>query len=355
MRKLMLSLALGVLATSCTGNSYDPASQSSAANTSSGAQLSSGSNGAVPGKAVRMGYIQVNDDDALLSKVNWANFTHIGVFSVNPTANGEIYRVKGSLASTSAIWWPQSLLRSKYLPVFKSLGIKTLLVVGGAGYTSQLKTACLNPASRAEMVLQLSELVNGTAVDETGSYADVAFDGIDLDWEYPNGATSVECFKNLVLELRAAMPGKLLTAAVVPGPISNYSPDVVKDQLDWIGLMTYDLTPEGAQTDHSPYGKTVGYVTNWVSAGVPVNKLLIGVALYGDMSLASSIPWRLAINDLAKNQKYFSPVDSNLAKVNLINSAGLAGVMYWEVQQDDYATDYSITGFFDKQLKALGK
>lgn len=311
------------------------------------------------GKFVRMGYIDVQND-ALLSKVIWDNYTHVGVFSVNPTEAGEIYRLKDSKVSTSAIWWPAgspnpSVIRTKYYPIFKSKGIKTLLVVGGAGYATKIAKVCTTATARTEMVKQIAELVNGTAVDEYGSYASAPFDGVDMDWESPVGTKGAQCFTTLMKELRDAMPDKLVTAAVMPANTGYFAATVVQDYVDWFGLMTYDLGLDVGRYDHSPYGLSIGYMSKWVNDGVKADKLLMGIATYGDNNTTGSMPWVSAQADLATNQKYFCSVDSTKAKAKYIGANNHKGVIYWRVVDDNYGFTNAYSTIIDSEFKLQGR
>ena len=122
------------------------------------------------------------------------------------------------------------------------------------------------------------------------------FDGIDVDWEYPH-EPDADNYKDLLLELRRQMdalrPGLLLTVAVGPSPRMYGGTDMgaIGKIVDQVGLMTYDfvgpwsattgfLSPLSASPDH--HGGTVERtVTAYRDAGVPADKLLVGLPFYG--------------------------------------------------------------------------
>ena len=114
------------------------------------------------------------------------------------------------------------------------------------------------------------------------------FDGIDIDWEYPEGdevANYTEFMKLLYTKVKALSRDYLVTTAVYGGNgQSHYNVPETQKYVDYMHLMTYDLNaPE--QTSHvtSLSGKTsvVSTVAAYNNSGVPYSKLVIGAAFYG--------------------------------------------------------------------------
>jgi chitinase len=139
------------------------------------------------------------------------------------------------------------------------------------------------------------------------------FDGIDVDWEYPQGADAAN-FVALLAEFRTQMnavrPGLTLSVAVGPSPHMYQGTDLasVAAEVDEVGLMTYDFAgpwmqttgfiaplygvpPQLEVTDKpvatlpvagtQPSGGAAGSVQAFLAAGVPAAKLLLGVPFYG--------------------------------------------------------------------------
>jgi chitinase len=119
------------------------------------------------------------------------------------------------------------------------------------------------------------------------------FDGFDIDWEYPE-PEDVPNYLALLQEFRkqldATRPGLKLTVAAGPSPRMYHGVDfaAVANVVDLVGLMNYDYSgPWRKETgfhaplysDHS--GSADGTIKQYEEAGVPADKLLLGVPFYG--------------------------------------------------------------------------
>ncbi len=175
--------------------------------------------------------------------------------------------------------------------------IKVLYSFGGWTYSGGFGQAAANAAAFAKSCKQ---------VVEDPRWADV-FDGIDIDWEYPN-ACGLTCdtsgpaaFKNLSQALRAEF-GKdyLITAAITAdgsegGKIDAADYGGAAQYLDWYNVMTYDYfgawDKAGPTNPHSPLTSFAGIpkegfnsaaaIAKLKAKGVPASKLLLGIGFYG--------------------------------------------------------------------------
>ncbi|WP_318217713.1 glycoside hydrolase family 18 protein [Streptomyces sp. SCL15-6] len=175
--------------------------------------------------------------------------------------------------------------------------LKILWSFGGWTWSGGFAEAAKNPAAFAQSCYDLVE---------NSKWADV-FDGIDIDWEYPN-ACGLSCdtsgraaFPELMSALRARFgSGNLVTAAITADATSGGKIDAADyagaaQYVDWYNPMTYDFfgawDAAGPTAPHSPLTSysgipKAGYHTSATIAklkglGIPSSKLLLGIGFYG--------------------------------------------------------------------------
>jgi len=181
----------------------------------------------------------------------------------------------------------------------RNRNLKVLLSIGGWTYSANFARPASTEQGRktfAETAVRLLE--------------DLGFDGIDVDFEYPQNAAEADDFVKLLHETRAALdraaghrdpreagaPKFLLTVACPAGP-SNYEKLKIAEMdgdLDFWNLMAYDyagswdqraghqanLFPSRAHPETTPFS-TVAAVEHYTRAGVHPAKIVLGMPLYG--------------------------------------------------------------------------
>ncbi|ATO17209.1 chitinase [Micromonospora sp. WMMA2032] len=175
--------------------------------------------------------------------------------------------------------------------------LKVIYSIGGWTWSGGFTQAAQNPAAFAESCYNMVE---------DPRWADV-FDGIDIDWEYPN-ACGLSCdssgpnaFKNVIAALRSKFGSSALVTAAITADGSNGGKIDATDyagaaaNLNWLMPMTYDyfgaFAAQGPTAPHSPLYSYSGIpqqgfwsdaaIQKLKSKGVPANKLLLGVGFYG--------------------------------------------------------------------------
>ncbi len=314
-----------------------------------------------------------------------------------------------------AVTWPNPILGNfQQLKVLKSLypNIRVVISIGGWTGSKYFSDAALTPESRQVFVQSCIDMfIKGNlpnpgwgGMGGPGAAAGV-FDGIDIDWEYPAAEGNpgniirpedTQNFTALLAEFRnqldAVRPGLLLTIAAPAGE-TNYSKielDKVATSLDWINLMTYDFhgtwdTSTNFQSNlyasfkdpSVPAVSTDGAVQAYLQAGVPAEKIVVGLPFYGrgwtgvggaNRGLYQSAAgpaagvWELGVNDykvlktLVRTDGFerywdgktqdawlfngstfwtFDDTQTIRMKTNYIRKQGLGGVMFWELSGDD--------------------
>ncbi|GAA3115866.1 chitinase [Streptosporangium carneum] len=175
--------------------------------------------------------------------------------------------------------------------------IKIIYSVGGWTWSGGFTQAAANPAAFADSCYKMVE---------DPRWADV-FDGIDVDWEYPNACgltcdtSGPDAYKKVVSALRAKFGSSALVTSAITADGSDGGKMDVADYaggaqyLDWIMPMTYDFfgawDAKGPTAPHSPLTtyngipkegfNSVAAVEKLKGKGVPASKILLGIGFYG--------------------------------------------------------------------------
>ncbi len=212
-------------------------------------------------------------------KINFGLYTHLNHAFVTADEEGKIRPNK-------------SCPSGKLVADAHQAGVKVLISLGGWGWDKQF-AAIVNNADRED------RYVRGVLamVDQFD------YDGIDLDWEYPDTKEEIVGFERLSRRFRKELDAlqlkknrhffQTMAASASPSTLKWLSNNLLLETMDWVNVMTYDYT--GNWTNyaghHSPLFAsskqpgaphstelTMKYL---VGRGMPASRLAVGLPLYG--------------------------------------------------------------------------
>ncbi|EAA28688.2 glycoside hydrolase family 18 protein [Neurospora crassa] len=290
-------------------------------------------------------------------------------------------------------------VKQLYLLKKANRNVRVLLSIGGWTYSQTSPSRFALTASTAESRTKF-------ATSALALVKDWGFDGIDIDWEYPASETEAQNFLLLLKEIRSQMDKYaaahadgyhfLLTMAASAGPskygVLESSMKEIGETLDFMNLMAYDyagawdkkaghqanLYPDEKNPDTTPFS-TDRAVTDYIKFGIPSNKIVLGMPLYGRAFASTDGPgtaysgvgegsWEKGIWDYKVLPKSGAKVfldekvgaswsydETNKVmvsydtpemvkqKVSYIKEKGLGGAMYWEASGDRTDKDSLMT------------
>jgi len=270
--------------------------------------------------------------------------------------------------------------------------LRILVSVGGWAWSKGFSDAALKPESRRRFAQSAVAYVQRHDLD-----------GVDVDWEYPglqgdgnphrpeDGANFTALMRELRAELDAAVAAGrryLLTFAAGASPdyLAHTPVGDVEGFVDYVNLMTYDFRVPGAEPEAGHHANLLTHpadpnglsadrtVRDFLAAGVPARKLVLGVPFYGrawevksadygplyqpgkpapgfgqgSYAVLRELPgqagWLRLWDDAAQAPWLWNPQRrvfvsyedprSLRLKCKLVRERGLGGVMFWEYSED---------------------
>ncbi|MET9473926.1 glycoside hydrolase family 18 chitinase [Streptomyces sp. NPDC002917] len=302
---------------SYTIQARDTADQTGPASGSVAVHTTGGGGNPDPGSKVKLGYFTewgVYDRNFHVKNLETsgsaAKITHINYSFGNVTggqcaigdayaAYQKTYDAASSVDGTADTWDQPVAGNINQLRELKKKhpGLKVLWSFGGWTWSGGFTQAAQNPTAFANSCYNLVE---------DPRWADV-FDGIDIDWEYPNAcglscdSSGAAAFKTVVSALRTKFgSSNLVTAAITADASSGGKIDATDyagaaQYVDWYNVMTYDFfgawDADGPTAPHSPLTSYSGIpldgynsdaaITKLKGKGIAGSKLNLGIGFYG--------------------------------------------------------------------------
>jgi GH18 family chitinase len=249
--------------------------------------------------------------------IQYAKLTHINYAFVVPSPSGD-----GSLGAVENPSKLQQIVEQAH-----AHGVKVGIAVGGwtdlknSGFEILSATA----AGREIFADNLLEFIHKYNLD-----------GVDIDWEYPQGTVQSQHY-DLMMHLLADKlheKGKILSAAVADGAENGGAiSDQIFQYVDILNIMAYDGEGEDG---HSPYSLAENALDYWLERGLPQAKAVLGVPFYARPS------WKTYKALLAKGadphadqfkNDTYNGMDTIARKAQLAIERG-NGIMIWELSGD---------------------
>lgn len=245
-------------------------------------------------------------------------------------------------------------------------GKKILVTVGNIWGDPVFWAVMSDPTKRQRFITTLTKFI-----------ADNNYDGVDIDWEFPNDAKEWTQFLDLIRDLKTALPWKLVTVAISVLP-HDFDLATLSSYADYINIMTYDMEawysyagynsplyhnsnmPIDVSIDH--YMRTT-FAAPWINQ----KKLILWVPLYG-RKFSVQNPYMPAYGSTAIEYKdlpkdctrkwdneslvpylscsgfyiTYDDAESLRHKREYANTMKLGGIFFWALGQDNGAIIASI-------------
>ena len=205
-------------------------------------------------------------------------------------------------------------------------GTRILVSIGGWERSDRFAAMAAHEQTRKYFVASLAEYIYKNKLN-----------GADFDWEFPQNKAEFQNYILLLQEIHADFRPKGLILSVALSPDSEF-PLEDFSVVDRIHIMSYDRGPQ-----HSTYEQAVQDLQTFLDAGLPRQKLILGIPFYGrettppynESTYAEIIGQYHPSPEIDEvNGIYFNGIETIQKKTCLAFDANIGGVMVWELGQD---------------------
>ena len=256
------------------------------------------------------------------------HLTDIIYFSAEPRADGTL----DTSRLNEDTWQALNALKLKN-------GIRVHLSVGGWKRSSAFAPMTADPNTREKFINTLIEFALAHNLD-----------GVDFDWEFPEDQTEFDNYILFLTETKEAFSKHNLLVSVALSPDQEFPLESFA-VVDRVHIMSYDHAER-----HSTYEQAVKDLQIFLDAGIPPEKLILGIPFYGrniqppnrELSYAEIMQqYQPAPSVDEVDGIYFNGMDTVQRKTCYAISENIGGMMVWELAHDTLDETSLLQRIFD--------
>lgn len=207
--------------------------------------------------------------------------------------------------------------------------------IGGAGRSSGFNSMLINKSKRLDFIASMI----GLCKEEN-------LDGIDLDHEEISSKDEYDAYMNFLIEAAKAFHVENLLLSMTS---RNRPPKDVWQHVDRVNFMAYDIIRPNGPKHHASYRVVTKIIDEWLDAGCPPEKIVLGIPGYGRhvnnpsqvKTYAELVDDGLRDLSTMKWQGYYFDSWSLIRKkMEYVKRRGLAGAFLWELGHDKVTEEY---------------
>ena len=245
--------------------------------------------------------------------------TDLIYFSAEPRADGTL----DTSRLNDVTWHGLQTMKANY-------GTRIHLTVGGWERSQGFAPLAANAKSRAAFIQNLLDFASEHQLD-----------GVDFDWEFPEGETEFNNYITFLTETKNAFAEHGLIVSVALSADNASSMDLSQFAVvDRIHVMSYD---RGVL--HSTYNMAVEDLNTFTLNSIAQEKLFLGVPFYGRLIASPFTPFTYQeivtkyhpSSDVEQvDNIFFNGITTIQYKTCFVRDNGFGGIMIWELGQDTW-------------------
>lgn len=229
----------------------------------------------------------------------------------------------------------QSVLR------LRAKGVRVVVVIDGV--STDTREAFVQAASTSEKREKLAISI-ATIIEQ------YQFDGVDLDWEFPNGATEKNNFSLLLKTIREKLdqsPRKLiLSAAVISGSYSShYDLHEMDKYIDYLHIMSYGMNSNARHSSPLIKSTYASYAINssvemYINGGISRAKIVFGMPFYVKMGTLTNPGANVLGQTLSNNESvgYSNFMNNYFNQQGFVEYYDAAAMAYYAISPTRFAS-----------------